>query len=61
MTAAQIADVGAYVQFERKVHEQQGSGLGLTIARRLAQVYGGELTIESAPGQRTTVSVTLPA
>jgi signal transduction histidine kinase len=61
MTAAQIADVGAYVQFERKVHEQQGSGLGLAIARRLAEVYGGELTIESTPGQATTVRVTLPA
>jgi len=36
MTAAQIADIGAYVQFERKVHEQQGSGLGLAMARRLA-------------------------
>jgi signal transduction histidine kinase len=61
MTAAQIADIGAYVQFERKVHEQQGSGLGLAIARRLAEVYGGDLTIESIPGQQTTVRVTLPA
>jgi two-component system sensor histidine kinase/response regulator len=61
MTAAQIADVGAYVQFERKVHEQQGSGLGLAIARRLAEVYGGDLTIESTPGQQTTVHVILPA
>lgn len=61
MTAAQIADVGAYVQFERKVHEQQGSGLGLAIARRLAEVYGGDLSIESTPGQQTTVRVTLPA
>jgi signal transduction histidine kinase len=61
MTAAQIADIGAYVQFERKVHEQQGSGLGLAIARRLAEVYGGDLTIESTAGQQTTVRVTLPA
>ncbi len=60
MTAAQIADVGAYTQFERKIHEQQGSGLGLAIARRLAEVYGGGLAIESTPGQQTTVHVTLP-
>ena len=60
MTAAQIADIGAYVQFERKLHEQQGSGLGLAIARRLAEVYGGDLTLESTPGQQTTVRVTLP-
>ena len=61
MTAAQIADIGAYAQFERKLHEQQGSGLGLAIARRLAEVYGGDLTLESTPGQQTIVRVTLPA
>ncbi len=61
MTTQQIADVGAYVQFERKLHEQQGSGLGLAIAKRLAELYGGELTIESVPGEQTTVRVTLPA
>jgi two-component system sensor histidine kinase/response regulator len=60
MTATQIADIGAYMQFERKIHEQQGSGLGLAIARRLAEVYGGDLTVESTPGQQTTVHVTLP-
>jgi signal transduction histidine kinase len=60
LTLKQIADIGAYMQFERKLHEQQGSGLGLTIARRLVELYGGKLSIESTPGQRTTVSVTLP-
>ncbi len=60
MTAAQIADIGAYAQFERKVHEQQGSGLGLAMASRLAEAYGGELTVESTPDQQTTVRVTLP-
>ena len=61
MTAEQIADIGAYMQFERKIHEQQGSGLGLTIAKRLAELYDGELTIESQPGRQTTVRVRLPA
>jgi signal transduction histidine kinase len=60
LTAKQIADIGAYMQFERKLHEQQGSGLGLTIARRLVELYGGKLSIESTPGQQTTVQVTLP-
>ena len=59
MTAEQIAKVGAYMQFERKVYEQQGSGLGLIIAKRLTQLLGGELSIESIPEKQTTVRVTL--
>jgi two-component system, sensor histidine kinase and response regulator len=60
MSAAQIAEVGAYQQFDRKLYEQKGSGLGLTITKRLAQLLGGELTIESTLGQQTTVTVVLP-
>jgi signal transduction histidine kinase len=61
MTAQQIAEVGAYMQFDRKLREQQGSGLGLTIARRLAELHKGGMAIESMPGVGTTVRVTLPA
>jgi signal transduction histidine kinase len=43
-----------------KRYEQQGQGLGLTLARRLAELHGGELAIESIPAQGTTVRVTLP-
>jgi signal transduction histidine kinase len=60
MSAAQIAEIGAYQQFERKLYEQQGSGLGLSITKRLAQLLGGELSIESTPDKQTTVQVMLP-
>lgn len=61
MTRDQIAQIGAYKQFERDLYEQQGSGLGLTIARRLAELHDGRLTIESIPGEETCVRVWLPA
>jgi signal transduction histidine kinase len=37
-----------------------GTGLGLPYAVRLAQLHGGKLTLESAPGKGTTASVWLP-
>ncbi len=61
MTKDQIENIGAYIQFERKVFEQQGSGLGLTIVRRLVTLHNGELSIESEPGVYTTVTIKLPS
>ncbi|HUR60723.1 MAG TPA: hybrid sensor histidine kinase/response regulator [Opitutaceae bacterium] len=61
LTAEQITDAGAFLQFDRKRYEQQGTGLGLATARLLATLNGGELALASEPGRGTTVSVTLPS
>jgi two-component system sensor histidine kinase/response regulator len=56
----QVSKVGAYMQFERKMQEQQGLGLGLTIAKRLTELHGGSLSIQSEREAGTTVIVKLP-
>ena len=58
LTPEQIASIGACIQFDRKFYEQQG--LGLIIAKRLTELYGGKLTIQSGQNSQTTVNVTLP-
>lgn len=40
--------------------EQAGTGLGLTLARRIVELHHGRLTVESAPGQGSTFEVRLP-
>jgi two-component system sensor histidine kinase/response regulator len=57
MTGEQISTIGPHMQFERKTFEQQGSGLGLIIAKRLTELLGGQFTIDSNPGLGTTVRI----
>ena len=40
---------------------RDGSGLGLPLARMIADLHGGSLAITSTPGQGTAVRITLPA
>ncbi|MEP6517470.1 hybrid sensor histidine kinase/response regulator [Microcoleus vaginatus] len=60
MTTDQIAQLEAYRQFDRKLYQQAGLGLGLAIVQRLVELHGGEFKIESLPQQETIVCVSLP-
>ncbi len=39
----------------------EGTGLGLTLTKSLAELHGGNLSIESKPGHGTTVTAAFPA
>jgi signal transduction histidine kinase len=60
MTQEQINSIGAYMQFDRRIREQQGAGLGLVICKMLTELHNGVFSMSSAPGKGTTVTVRLP-
>jgi len=43
-----------------RARDRGGSGLGLSIVQAVAEAHGGHATVTSAPGEGTTVTVTLP-
>ncbi len=54
----QIFDV--FYQIDRAKLEQQGSGSGLAIARCIAQMHGGDITVTSVVDQGSTFTIELP-
>ncbi len=61
MTPEQLAGLGRSTPAAPPGGEPQVTGLGLPIARRLAELHGGKLLLTSEPGKGTTVRVSLPA
>jgi signal transduction histidine kinase len=52
----------AFRQIESALNRRhEGTGLGLPLAKNLVELHGGTLAIDTAPGEGTTVTVTLPA
>ena len=50
-----------FERFERAHEKDSGTGLGLAISRRLARSMGGDVTLDSDPGQGARFTLTLPA
>lgn len=52
-----------FQDFARGKHQPEGAtgyGIGLTISRRIVEVHGGSITVESEPGKGSTFTVRLP-
>jgi signal transduction histidine kinase len=65
-----VANFGSYIQpadrervftkfYRGKGHHQAGYGLGLYLSRRLVELHGGQIWVESSPSGMTTFNFTL--
>lgn len=61
MDAADLARVAKPFSQGRNASGRAGTGLGLAMVKRLADMHGGKVVIRTAPGEGTHVVVTLPA
>lgn len=57
ITDEQANNIGAYMQFERWLYEQQGMGLGLAVIKDLMALHGGELYLNGEADQGTIARV----
>jgi len=66
-----VRDTGQGIAIEDQAHifdrfyrgrdsASEGSGLGLSIVRAIAEAHGGWVAVRSAPGHGTTIALTLP-
>jgi signal transduction histidine kinase len=57
MPAEKISHIGAFQQFDRKKHEQQGLGLGLVLVQKITAQCKAEFSMISQPGEGTQAQI----
>ncbi len=60
MDTEQIKNIGAYIQFNRTKYEQQGLGLGLSICKKICQIYDIQIDVFSIPNEFLEVVLNIP-
>lgn len=60
MVSAQTAKIFQLFQRLHTQKEYPGTGIGLSICRRIAELHGGQITVTSAPGEGSCFTLTLP-
>jgi signal transduction histidine kinase len=49
-----------FYQVDRDVHEQQGAGVGLAIAKYIVDLHGGRIEVDTEEGKGSTFTIVLP-
>lgn len=60
MTPEQTAKIGAFMQFDRHLYEQQGVGIGLRIVNKIVEQQKGTFEIVSQVSAGTKIVMSLP-